>query len=257
MFFLVLLDMPTCAELAKRIDELETRLLNQSDHMTDRIVEKIFVHMKTSGVDVLELKKHVDSLESSVKFLNDLVDKLHGEKASLVAENKALKMENCSLSRRVSELDQYSRINNIEIRGIPCTQGEDCVAVLETVGRKIGCPVTSADIDVVHRVATKDKSKKNLIARFCSRTKKNEFIGKARKARLCLNDIGKYDNNFPIFVNDHLSPQNKALFSKALVLKKANNWKHLWTDNCQIKARKTNESRVCRIADESDLSVFN
>lgn len=249
--------MPSCAELAKRIDELESRLLNESDRMTDRIVDKIVVQMQTTGVDVLELKKHVDSLESSLKILNDLVEKLHSEKASLVAENKALKSENCSLSRRVSELDQYSRINNIEIRGIPCTQGEDCVAVLETIGRRIGCPVTSTDLDVVHRVSTKDKAKKNLIARFCSRTKKNDFISKARKARLCLSDTGRYDSNFPIFVNDHLTPQNKALFSKALALKKANNWKHLWTDNCQIKARKTNESRVCRIADESDLSVFN
>ncbi|KAH7948887.1 hypothetical protein HPB49_002923 [Dermacentor silvarum] len=96
------------------------------------------VKKKTTAVDVLELKKHVDSLESSQKFLNILVEKLHSEKASLVAENKALKSENCSLSRSVSKLDQYSRINNIEMRGIPYTQGEDCVAVLETIGRKIG-----------------------------------------------------------------------------------------------------------------------
>ncbi|KAH6944754.1 hypothetical protein HPB50_004926 [Hyalomma asiaticum] len=120
--------MPTCAELSKRIDELESRLLNESDRMTDRIVDKIVVKMKTSGVDVLELKKHVDSLKSSLKFLNDLVDKLHSEKASLVAENKALKSENYYLSRKVSELEQYSRMNNVEIRGISCTQGEDCVA---------------------------------------------------------------------------------------------------------------------------------
>ncbi|XP_075540017.1 (3R)-3-hydroxyacyl-CoA dehydrogenase-like [Dermacentor variabilis] len=73
--------------------------------------------MKTSGVDVLDIKKHVESLESSLNFLNDLVDKLHSEKASLVAVNKALKTENCSLSRRVSELEQHSRMNNIEIRG--------------------------------------------------------------------------------------------------------------------------------------------
>ncbi|KAH6920333.1 hypothetical protein HPB50_028679 [Hyalomma asiaticum] len=196
--------MPTCAELSKRIDELESRLLNESGRMTDRIVDKIVVKMKTSGVDVLELKKHVDSLESSVKFLNDLVDKLHSEKASLVAENKALISENYSLSRKVSELEQYSRMNNVEIRGIPCTQGEDCVAVLETVAHKIECPVTPSVLDVVHRVSIKDKGKKYLIARFCSRAKKNDFISKACKVRLCLSDIGISDSNSPIFVNDHL-----------------------------------------------------
>ncbi|KAH6921291.1 hypothetical protein HPB50_027721 [Hyalomma asiaticum] len=120
--------MPACAEHSKRIDELESRLLSESDRMNDRIVDKIVVKMKTSGVDVLELKKHMGSLEPSFKFLNDLVDKLHSEKASLEAENKALKNENYSLSRKVSELEQYSRMNNVEIRGIPCTQGEDCLA---------------------------------------------------------------------------------------------------------------------------------
>lgn len=54
--------MPSCAKLAKRIDELASRLLNESDRMTDRIVDKIVVKMKTAGVGLLELKKHVDSL---------------------------------------------------------------------------------------------------------------------------------------------------------------------------------------------------
>lgn len=66
--------LPTCAELPKRIDELKSRLLSESDRMTDHIVDKITEKMKSSGVDVLDLKKHVDSLESGLKFLNDLVD---------------------------------------------------------------------------------------------------------------------------------------------------------------------------------------
>lgn len=148
---------------------------------------------------------------------------LDSEKASLIAENKALKKETCSLSHKVSQLEQYSRMNNIEIRGIPYSQGEDCVVVVETISKKIGCPVTPSDLDVVHRVSTKDKEKKNLIARFCSQAKKNDFVCKARKARLCLDDIGMSDGTHPIFINNHLTPQNKVLFSRALALKKVNN----------------------------------
>lgn len=70
----------TCAELAKRI-ELELRLFNDSYQMTDRIVDKFMAKMKTSGVDVFKLKIHADSLESSLKFLNDRVETLHREKA--------------------------------------------------------------------------------------------------------------------------------------------------------------------------------
>lgn len=42
----------------------------------------------------------------------------------------------------------------------------------------------------------------------------------------------------PVFVNDHLTPEKKRLFAQALELKKAKDWKYLWTDNGIIKARK-------------------
>lgn len=53
---------------------------------------------------------------------------------------------------------------NIEIRGIPCTQGEDCMVFIETIDSIIGFPITSFDIDVVHHVSTKDKGNKNITA---------------------------------------------------------------------------------------------
>ncbi|KAL3209366.1 hypothetical protein MRX96_038234 [Rhipicephalus microplus] len=69
--------MPAYAELYKRIDELESKLLSESDRKIDRLVDKITQKMKSSEVDVLELKKHVDSLGYSLEFLNDMVDKLN------------------------------------------------------------------------------------------------------------------------------------------------------------------------------------
>ncbi|KAG0439187.1 hypothetical protein HPB47_016728, partial [Ixodes persulcatus] len=61
--------------------------------------------------------------------------------------------------------------------------GEDCVAVMAAIGEKVECPVSPTDLDIVHRVPTKN-GQQNIIALFCSRDKKNEFVKKARKARL-------------------------------------------------------------------------
>lgn len=159
------------------------------------------------------------------------------------------------MSRKIAELEQYSRLNNVEIRGVPCTQGEDCVAILKTVGEKIGCPVMPTDLDVVHRVPTAKGNNKNILARFTSRDKKTEFISKARKAKLCLSNINIASTpDSPVYVNEHLTPANKALFSKALELKKEKNWMFLWTANCQVWARKTEDSKVYRIYDEADLA---
>ncbi|KAH6942966.1 hypothetical protein HPB50_013013 [Hyalomma asiaticum] len=125
---------------------------------------------------------------------------------------------------------------------------------MQTIGDKNNCKLAPSDLDVVHRVTTVKAGTKNLLARFCSREKKMEFVSKARKAKLCLSDIrlpGATNN--PVYVNDHLTPENKAHFSQAKTLKKANNWKFLWTDNCQIKARRTTESNVLRITCEADV----
>lgn len=248
--------MPTNAELAKRVEELEEKL--KIETLVDSVFAKILLKLHDSGFDAVQMKKEVDDLVASAKFTEKLVEELRQDNAALTSENKSLKSENRMMSKKIAEMEQYSRLNNAEIRGVPCTQGEDCVAILQTVGEKIGCPVSPSDLDVVHRVPTAKECNKNLLARFCSRDKKSEFISKARKAKLCLSDINIIQTpDSPVYVNEHLTPANKALFSKALVQKKEKNWMFLWTANCQIKARKTTDSKVYRIRDEADLAKIN
>ncbi|KAH7960357.1 hypothetical protein HPB49_018922 [Dermacentor silvarum] len=197
----------------------------------------------------------MNELVPSTEHLNDLVESLRQYNASLIVENKVLKAQNAALSHEVAHMEQYSRINNVEIKGIPVTEGEDCAAIMQTIGDKIACKLAPSDLDVVHRVATVKAGAKNLLARFCSRSKKAEFVSKARKPKLCLKDIGLSGAaNSHVYINDHLTPENKALFPQALLLKKVNNWKFLFTDNCQIKARWTTESKVFSITCEADLS---
>lgn len=172
-------------------------------------------------------------------YLNETVEGLKSENEKLKIANSALTNQNAALEKRVRELEQYSRKNNVELKGVPCTQGEDCVAILQAVGNKIECPVSKDDIDIAHRVPSASDAK-NLIARFTSRAKKAEFISKARKARLQTHDIGfRGAESRPIYVNDHLTQENKRLFAKALSLKKEKRWQFLWTDDCLIRQGRT------------------
>lgn len=199
------------------------------------------------------LRKEVGELRNSVAMFNDIFETMKSKQESLVKENKELSRTNEQLTKQVAELQQYSRMNNVEIKGIPETKGESCEAILQQIADKIGCPVSPAETDVVHRVPAKSGSK--IIARFCSRQKKVEFASKARKARLTTRSIAMMNQDKPIFVNDHLTPENKRLFAQALALKKEKQWQFLWVDNCRIKARKSTDSRVYRISGVSDLAV--
>ncbi|KAH9385067.1 hypothetical protein HPB48_027121 [Haemaphysalis longicornis] len=138
--------------------------------------------------------------------------------------------------------------------------GNNCEAFLiirKQIGDKVECPISAADIDVVHRVPAKN-NEQHIIARFCSRTKKAEFAGKAKKARLTAGAIGfQSHSEQPVYVNDHLTPENKRLFAQALAKKNEMNWQFLWVENCRIKARKAQGDRIHRISKVSDLAIFS
>lgn len=188
--------MPTCAELAKEMQAL---------------------------------RAEVATMKESLDMFNGLYEAVKKKNEDLAQENKTLKEENQKIVKRMSELDQYSWLNNAELKGIPSTQGEDCLAIVKSIGDKIGCPLNPSDIDTVHRVPAKNGT--NIIARFCSRDKKSDFTSKARKVRLTTRAVGFTQNDdSPVYVSDHLTPERKRLFAQALELKREKQWKYLWTD---------------------------
>ncbi|KAH6938218.1 hypothetical protein HPB50_007804 [Hyalomma asiaticum] len=76
-------------------------------------------------------------MDDSLKLLNEVVESTRSQQRELSAANRALKTENEDLQRKVADLEQYSRLNNLEIKGVPSTQGEDCSAILTAIGDKI------------------------------------------------------------------------------------------------------------------------
>lgn len=207
--------------------------------------------------EVEVLRKELGEMHESLKLFNGLYEEVKKSQELLQKENKELTKKNEQLTLRMSELEQHSRQNNIEIKGVPVTQAEDCLAILQQIGEKVECPISAADVDVVHRVPAKN-NEQHIIARFCSRTKKAEFAGKAKKARLTAGTIGfQSHSQQPVYVNDHLTPENKRLFAQALAKKNEMNWQFLWVENCRIKARKAQGDRVHRISKVSDLAIFS
>lgn len=81
-----------------------------------------------------------------------------------------MREKNEQLTQRMSELERHSR-QNIEIKGVPVEQGEDCLAILQQTGDKVVRQISNTDIGVVHRVPAKN-NEQHIIARFCSLNRK-------------------------------------------------------------------------------------
>lgn len=156
------------------------------------------------------IRVEMAEMRESMKLLNEICEGAKKENENLIKENKSLKVKNKELAKRLSELEQYSRSNNIEIRGVPVRKDENCLQIVQETGKKAKCPVAAADIDIVHRVPVK-KGIPHIIARFCTRAKRVEFCEKARKARLNTSNIRfQSQKDEPIFINNHLIPEKKT-----------------------------------------------
>ncbi|KAG0445006.1 hypothetical protein HPB47_005351, partial [Ixodes persulcatus] len=119
------------------------------------------------------LKKEVDDVVKSMTFMNSTFEELRGAKQELEASKKAhegLKAEKEGLrqslakaQKEITELQQYSRMNNIEIKGIPQLKDESLTEVVQLIGDTVGVKVQPSDIGVVHRVPTKERGSTNVI----------------------------------------------------------------------------------------------
>lgn len=252
--------------LSKELAALEARLEAKLGKSNARAMLEMNRELTRLGQESTNnLKREVNELKDSLGFMNITFEELKSKCETLLNDSLALRKENerlrrchAEVSKGLAQLEQYSRANNVEIRGVPVTNNEDCTHIVRTIADKIGYKVYSADLEMCHRVPVANSAtRKSIIARFVCKSKRNEFVSKARKARLTVLGLGfRFHQQGVIFFNDHLCPEYKKLFSAALKLKKERCWKFLWTDEGTIKARKSENSVVYKITCSSDLSIF-
>lgn len=213
-----------------------------------------------------EMRKENREIKASLEFFNKTFEELASLCAGLKKENSELREMNESLQsdcqmlrrqatgheQRIVELEQYSRNRNIEIKGVPVAENESLPDILDIIGRSVEESITADDIEVCHRVPCRGTSQSNIIVQFCSRTKRDSVLEKARKKRLSTTDFG-FRQQAPIFLNDHLCPALKKLLGTAVAKKKDSGWRFVWTRDGKIFGRKTETSRILRISCLADI----
>lgn len=199
-------------------------------------------------------------LRDSVKYCSDTCDEvtrtnkdvqaMMKEIKELTASNQALKEENRRLTQKVEELEQYGRSNNLEVKGVP--DELDAQEMILKMSEIVGEPVTKDDIDVCHRVPTAKQDESNIIVRFVRREKRNSFLSKAKKMRITTTELG-CTVKAPVYVNEHLTRQNKQLLGAAVAKKKLAGWKYAWAKDGKIFARREDKTPILRIRALSDV----
>uniref|UniRef100_A0A8D9BUR7 FP protein C-terminal domain-containing protein n=1 Tax=Cacopsylla melanoneura TaxID=428564 RepID=A0A8D9BUR7_9HEMI len=167
--------------------------------------------------------------------------------------------ETRQLKIRVNELEQYSRRSNIQINNIPVVPDEKVETIVCEMAVAIGVPINfGVDIQAAHRVPTRGKSAQPIVVKFSNRQLRNKFIAEAKKHKLSCKDLN-YTKQLPnekIYVNDHLSSDNKKLLYEARKCVKVKSAKSAWSSGGKIYIKRNDTSAPVLIRDLIDLKTF-
>lgn len=216
------------------------------------------------------LSEQLKEALAMVKSLNTKYEKMEETLVVLQEENKELKEEHASLTAQVlssandlksvqkslNDLEQYTRRDSVEIRGIPLpeeSQEEDTNEIVLQLSQKMGIPLERKDISVSHRIRSRSLVDPAIIVKFVRR----EVRERLYRARKRLKSITTANFGFSvekkIFINESLTPKNKELFKDCLRFKKDNSFKFLWTNAGKIFLRRNADSPVILINSSVDI----
>ena len=132
------------------------------------------------------------------------------------------------------------------------TPNEDCKMIVLDVAKAAGIQAQLGDIQIAHRImASKNKQ---IVAQLSSRAIRIEWMKKFKGERnLNANKINRAFKDNPVFVNEHLTVRNKTLLQETKSFAKMKNFKFVWVNDNRILMRKTENSKILRIRDQTDL----
>ena len=174
------------------------------------------------------------------------------------AELDAIRTEIAALQVEMNNIQQYLRINNLEIVGLPDpNDGEsDETLLINALNDLDGLDeiVTPEDIDISHPMKSQRKDGKSVhVVKFISRKTKGMILSAKKQEN---NKQFKF-RNCEVYINEHLSKVNRSIFAAAQEKKKNLNYKYCWTRGGTIHMRKTDDSPVITISTADDLNNLN
>lgn len=260
---------------------------NKSNTSTELTDEKISDDSKVNLTEIKEMLANINSrlimietnqksvnndikeIKNSLSFMSDRYDELleivnnQRDEIKIVSNDLNNYKTKCQeqniliedLNERLSDLEQYTRINNIEVFGVKENPEEDCKEIIEKIASELQLNISKADIENAHRLPNAKKTTPpSIVAQFKSRAKRDMLVAK-RALIVTKNSFQGTAVGTKLFINEHLTSQNKRLLMEAKQKAREVNYKYIWYKNGKIFARKYPDSQIIRIKNSGDVQT--
>lgn len=213
---------------------------------------------------VERLQGTVDEVQSAIEFLSGKYDTLLVTVSENARKMKELEAESAVLRVTVSEqslailrlqseaneAEQYSRLSNLEISGLPVSPNENLSSRMCDLAEKLGLTeFHPTDILAVHRLPSRPGTTPIILVRFASVRVKDRWFG----ARARLRNLSEAGTINKVFFNENLTRVNRELFWLARCKGKEKHYQFVWVKRGKIFAKKTEGAPLVRIIASSDL----
>ncbi|XP_045449655.1 uncharacterized protein LOC123658261 [Melitaea cinxia] len=212
---------------------------------------------------ISELTKSVEFMSSKFDEINKELSELRSETIGLRAENAHLRENVIELNTKMSLMEQRARESNIEVHCIPEHSNENLVNSILQLTKVVGCPIEEREIlacSRVSRINTKSTRPRSTIVKLASPRARDSVLAAYYKYnklnpsnKLSSSDLGIGGDKQPIYLMEHLSPNNRALHAQARIFKNDNQYKYVWVRNGRVMLRKDDSSAAVWVKNTETL----
>lgn len=236
---------------SSNITDLENRLMSfitSSNQILKKEIRSIIKSEITAQIAAIttELNQKIILLEEKTIQIQVLEDKF--EKS----QERILELENSFNAHQ-----QWLRINNLEISGVPQLPNESVTGIAIEIAKHAGVALKPEDIEFANRVQPArplDGRPKNIVIKLKQRRSKDDILSGLRRTRgVSTADIGMRGDSVKIYVHDHLTPSNKKLLKDCKLLCSSKEYKYIWVKHCNIYARKADQAPLLHIRSTNDF----
>lgn len=232
-------------QMLDRIVSVETQLSTQNTKQ-EKVKEILEQQNKTIGgveAAVKFLSEKFDEVSKTLAVQEKTIAELSSQVCNLEGQMKIKDKEIKQIRTALNESELYSRRKNVEVHGVPVTDKENLMGILEEIAEKLEVPTPTVDsVEAVHRLKCKEGKIPAILVRFRDRKVSDTWTAKRNKLR-----------NEGIFVNENLTHYIRQLMWATKTKAHEISYKFAWTRYGKVFVKEKEGKPAIRIKSEEDL----
>ena len=162
-----------------------TRSKTSESERDEVLIQKIVENILTNKSFLDKIVDLVNQgLQQKLKDLHKTVQDTEAKLSSMETKLSSMQTAHQKLEDEMECAEQYSRMSNLRIYGVPEEPSEQVEAIVTDICiNKLGVKISAADIDTAHRLGAREGNHKPIIVKFARRSAREEIYSNKRKLK--------------------------------------------------------------------------